>query len=221
MKKQGFTLIELLVVVAIIGILASLLLPSLMKARTKAKDAICINNLKMLGIAIINFSDNEKNELPQNSSEYGLSQGNGSIWTGVSSWYGLGRLYEEGYISGGEAYYCPNEASSELAMDANRGFNKQNGWIDMSYYYRRSYTILTDGLDATPPKATDSGTLSIAADHFSPPWSGPYNHKAYKYNVLYLDASVSAKSNPMAQSTLNNHYEWWNVETYAWSIFDR
>ena len=82
MKKQGFTLIELLVVVAIIGILASLLLPSLMKARTKAKDAICINNLKMLGIAIINFSDNEKNELPQNSSVNGLSQGNGSIWTG-------------------------------------------------------------------------------------------------------------------------------------------
>jgi len=44
----GFTLIELLVVVAIIAILAAILLPALSKAREKARQAVCMNNLKQI-----------------------------------------------------------------------------------------------------------------------------------------------------------------------------
>ena len=51
MSKKMFTLIELLVVVAIIGILASLLLPSLSRARIMAKVAVCKSNMKQVGIA--------------------------------------------------------------------------------------------------------------------------------------------------------------------------
>lgn len=61
---RAFTLIELLVVMAIIAILTALLLPALARARTKANDVYCLNNLRQLGVAVMVYAGDHGERLP-------------------------------------------------------------------------------------------------------------------------------------------------------------
>lgn len=99
-SASGFTLIELLVVVAIIAILSAILLPALSLAREKSRRAVCMSNLKQLGITITIYSNDYDGYIPQGP------------WTGqavvsVATGYGLGMLIDSGILT-------PPDAISEL-----------------------------------------------------------------------------------------------------------
>jgi prepilin-type N-terminal cleavage/methylation domain-containing protein len=101
-----FTLIELLVVVAILGILISLLLPGLERAREQARLLTCVNNLRQMGVVLFAYAA-ESGDFP----DYRFSGYNYNYWSasqGHSMYQGmLPRLRGDGYFTDEGIGYCP------------------------------------------------------------------------------------------------------------------
>ncbi len=77
----GFTLIELLVVIAIIAVLAALLLPALSRAKQKGQQAVCLSNLKQIGLAFTLYLGDQADHFPDRRDLKSSLPGGYHPWT--------------------------------------------------------------------------------------------------------------------------------------------
>src|SRR5690625_3224655 len=127
-RNKGFTLIELLTVIAIIGILASILIPVVGKVRESAKTAACTSNLRQLGLGIHLYAADHDEKTPPNSNpDTGVPDDLSGTYVGRGAdirtlgWLvpeSAGGRSEYDYIDTVEVLICPSLRDEVYAADS-------------------------------------------------------------------------------------------------------
>lgn len=120
--RLGFTLIELLVVISIIAVLVSLISPAVQSAREAARRTQCLNNIRNLGMACINFAGGNGDKLPLLED----SQYSGGVRAGLTGLnpipYNAGKSWAAQIIG-----YLDDQATSRLIMSNGGIVNPTSG----------------------------------------------------------------------------------------------
>lgn len=171
--KSYFTLIELLVVVAIIGILASMLLPSLSKARLASERAVCASNMKQISISLTNYYGDYNDIFPYGKTNDPFN------WTVPANDSPPPQQLLMLFLDAPEAFVCPTDKTPENFSwwayqnhpdieAASYGFNEAASWY-YSANYKKAFKITVVDSPSEFLISTDyNHTVSWNPWHISP-----------------------------------------------------
>lgn len=129
--RRGFTLIELLVVIAIIAILAAILFPVFARAREKARQTSCLNNLKQLGLAALQYAQDYDEKFPslRVAAPMNIPQmapyGSWGWQDGYGYWYSFTFVLYP-YVKNTQVFQCPSNNHSNCGISYAPPNNARN-----------------------------------------------------------------------------------------------
>lgn len=183
--RSGFTLIELLVVIAIIAILAAILFPVFAKAREKARQSSCLNNIKQITLGCLQYAQDYDERFADDSA----IPGNPTPVGGICSW----RFKIQPYIKNWQVFNCPS--SGEIRDWSSTSVQGQNG-----YGYATDLGAQTLGILNTPSERV----LLADARHWAIPSCYPGNIAYPSVGSGYSPCGASSQANWTEAHTRHN-----------------
>jgi prepilin-type N-terminal cleavage/methylation domain-containing protein len=197
---KAFSLLELLVVIGIIVILAALLLPALSRAKTKARNIACINQLKQLGVAARLYAEDNSSRLPAaellpsnpTDPQHPLPRINDVLAPYVSKVVNTNVSAPVFKCPSDKDWFFEAEGSS---YQWNAGLNGHR--IDFGESGRFQAVIVSNGVtilqtNGDITRAAESTPLMLDYDDFHP--RSPKSGK----NVVYMDGHATIFTTPLA-----------------------